>query len=110
MPTKTELQSQIARLNSALDALRIANETKDQRLAEQEDTISTLRHEREEMLSLKPAAALAGVNYEVARRWCEQGYVSTAKRQGGRWFVNPADLFSVARLRIAPSDHQKRSV
>jgi len=109
VPTKTELEHQIARLNSALDALRSTNLTKDAKIAEQRDAIATLRHERDELLSLKPAAAQAGVSYEVARRWCEQDYVSSARKQGGRWLVNPADLASVARLRAAvPSDFQNR--
>jgi hypothetical protein len=35
--------------------------------------------------------------------------VASARKQGGRWFVNHADLASVARLRAASSDFQKRS-
>jgi chromosome segregation ATPase len=109
-PTKSELEDQIAKLTSSLDALRVANATKDQKLAEQQDQISTLKHQREELISLKPAAAQAGVSYEVARRWCEGNIVASARKVGGRWFVNPADLSSIARLRAAPTDFQKRSI
>jgi hypothetical protein len=100
MPTKTELADQIARLNSTLDALRIANLTKDQKLAEQAGTIATLKQKRTALVPLKLAAGTVGISYKLALRWAERGgVISSAEKQRGRWFCNIADLCAVAATR-----------
>ena len=101
MPERREPQNsgaaaQIAALHAIVDALRLDNERQDAKIArlEQRDTPPPVT-----WVALK-AALPPGVSYETARSWCELGYV-TARKQGGRWLVNPESLRAVTASRMS---------
>jgi hypothetical protein len=92
MLSEQELLEQIARLNATVETLTTKS-------AEKDATIAQLEQKYSRLMRLEVAARMLGLNYEVARRWCADGCVTTAEKQGGFWLVNMENLKAVAAQR-----------
>jgi hypothetical protein len=105
-PRNSEVAAQMATLLAMVATLKLDTERQNAKIAMQDAKIAALQQQREaphaapiRWVALK-AALPPGVSYETARSWCERGYV-TARKQGGRWFVNPESLRSQIALRLS---------
>jgi hypothetical protein len=85
LKTIEQLQADKARLAAERDAAIAAR-----------DKISALESRPGGLTRLKIAAAIVGVPYEQARRWCARGFLKSARQQGGLWLVDADELRAVA--------------
>jgi hypothetical protein len=113
MAGKPRTPREIAALLEIVEKLRADNARlaaeRDAAIADRDAQISELARGDAKRTRLKTAALTLGVHYEAARRWCERGFVESARRQGGLWLVDIEDLRAVAIARMLPVD-QKRSI
>jgi hypothetical protein len=102
MPTKSQLEAIVEQFR--LDNARLAAE-RDAALAARDAAVAVI-HNRE-LVRLKRAAGLTGVNLETARRWCEGGHIKSATRQASYWLCGVDELGAFAAQRMPPADQQR---
>jgi hypothetical protein len=87
----------IASLQALVDRLAADNERLRRALARRDRPADT---GEVQWVALK-AAVPDGISYESVRSWCEAGHVR-ARKDGGRWYVDAADLRAALARRFAP--------
>jgi hypothetical protein len=83
---------------------------RDAAIADRDAKIRELTREAAKLTRLKTAAIDLGIHYEAARRWCERGFVESARQQGSLWLVELEDLRAVAIARMLPPTDQTRTL
>jgi hypothetical protein len=108
MARETKMPPEMVALLKTIERLQADKARLAAKLAERDARIGELTPKRAAPVRLKTAALTLGIHYEAARRWCERGFVESARRQGGLWFCDIEDLRTIAIARMLPTD-QKRS-
>jgi hypothetical protein len=96
-PPNSGLAKQVAALREIVDVLRADTARQAAKIValEQRDALPPVTT----WVPLKSAVP-ATLSYETARNWCERGFVK-ARKEGGRWFVDPQSLRGAAASRMS---------